>query len=472
MANRRELLQATMASGIAAALPWKSASANPVAGSSPWHLAETIVARITPPQFAERFFILSSFGAVGDGKTDCTKAFAHAIAACSESGGGIVVVPPGDWLSGAIQLKSNVNLHLKKDAVIRFSTDPSAYLPLVLTRWEGIELMSYSPLIYAFEQENIAITGEGTLEGQADNSHWWQWCGARQFGWHEGMPSQHEARKKLAEMAEAGVPVEQRIFGEGSYLRPVFIEPYRCKNILIDGVTIRNAPFWEIHPVLCTNVTVSNLTINSAGPNTDGCDPESSKDVLIDNCSFNTGDDCIAIKSGRNADGRRLNVPSENIVIRNCHMKNGHGGITIGSEITGGVRYVFAENCRMDSPHLGSALRIKNNAMRGGLLEHFYFRHIAIGKVAHAVLTIDCNYEEGPHGPFKPVVRDVRIETTASGESQYGVDIQGLASAPVSNIALYDCDFRNVAAGNIVKNVSGILSRNVKVNGKLFKPPR
>ena len=326
--------------------------------------------------------------------------------------------------------------------------------------------MNYSPLIYAFEQENIAVTGEGTLDGQADDIHWWPWKGQQEHGWREGTPEQDSARNRLFAMGDANVPVAQRIFGEGSYLRPNFFEPYRCKNVLIDGVTIRKAPFWEVHPVLCTNVTASNLTIDSRGPNTDGCDPESCRDVLIDNCFFNTGDDCIAVKSGRNGDGRRVNVPSENIVIRGCRMKNGHGGVAIGSEITGGARNIFVEDCHMDSPELSSAFRLKNNAMRGGVLEHIFFRRIVVGQVARSVLNIDFNYEEGANGPFTPVARDVQVETVVSGKSLYAVDAQGFESAPIYDLVLRDCDFRDVANPNIVENVKGISFSNVKINGK------
>ncbi|MDE1987934.1 MAG: glycoside hydrolase family 28 protein [Alphaproteobacteria bacterium] len=470
MTNRRQLLQASIATGVTTLVPHDSlAAAKAVTGTSPWDLAAEIVARIKPPVFPKRDFPITAFGAKSGG--DCTKAIAAAIEACNKAGGGRVVVPDGDWLTGAIHLKSNVNLHLMKGAVVRFSTDPKAYLPLVFTRWEGVELMNYSPLIYAFEQENIAVTGDGMFDGQADDTHWWPWKGLKQWGWREGAPKQEAARNKLFAMGQAGTPVSERLFGEGSYLRPNFFEPNRCKNVMIDGVTIHNTPFWEIHPVLCTNVTVSNLKIDSAGPNTDGCDPECCKDVLIENCFFNTGDDCIAIKSGRNNDGRRVNVPSENIVIRNCHMKNGHGGVAIGSEISGGVRNVFAENCHMDSPDLGSALRLKNNAERGGLLEHFYFRRIVIGQVAHAVLTVDFNYEEGDKGPYTPVVRDVQLETVVSGKSQYGIDAQGFANAPIYDISLRDCDFQNVAEGNIVKNVRGLTFQNVTINGKPAKTP-
>jgi polygalacturonase len=269
-------------------------------------------------------------------------------------------------------------------------------------------------------------------------------------------------------MIEQNVPVAQRIFGEGHYLRPQFIQPYRCQNVLIEGVTIKNSPMWEIHPVLCTNVTVQKVTISSHGPNNDGCNPESCTDVLIKDCSFDTGDDCIAIKSGRNADGRRLNAPSQNIVIQGCRMKDGHGGVTIGSEISGGVRNVFAENCHLDSPNLDHALRVKNNAMRGGLLENLYFRNIVVGQVAHAAITIDFNYEEGEKGKHVPVVRNFVVNNLKSGKSKYAMDVQGFKHAPVRNLRLENCTFDNVAQPNILKNVEGLNLQNVRINGQLL----
>ncbi|HEX7958786.1 MAG TPA: glycoside hydrolase family 28 protein, partial [Terriglobales bacterium] len=257
--------------------------------TDPWQQLPEILARIKPPAFPNRDFEITKFGAVGDNKTDCTEAFRKAIAACNAAGGGRVTVPAGEFLAGAIHLKSNVNLHVASHATIKFSTDPKQYLPLVFTRWEGNELMNYSPFIYAFEQHNIAITGEGTLDGQADNEHWWPWTGRDRWGWKQGQPSAGKARNLLHEMAEKGTPVSERKFGEGSYLRPQFIQPYRCKNVLIEGLTIKNSPMWEVTPVLCTNVTVRKLNISSLGPNNDGCDPESCTDVLIEDCSFNTG---------------------------------------------------------------------------------------------------------------------------------------------------------------------------------------
>jgi polygalacturonase len=267
-------------------------------------------------------------------------------------------------------------------------------------------------------------------------------------------------------MMEDGVAVKDRVFPEGSYLRPNFIQPYRCKNVLIEGVKIINSPMWEINPVLSENVTVRNVWISSHGPNNDGCDPESCKDVLIENCHFDTGDDCIAIKSGRNEDGRRVGVPTENVIIRGCEMKDGHGGVTVGSEISGGVRNVFAENCRMDSPNLDHALRVKNNAARGGLLENFYFRNITVGQVAHAVITIDFNYEEGAKGNFTPVMRNFVVDKITSGKSKLGVDIQGLDKAPIYDVSIANSSFDNVADGNVVKNLKGVKLENFRLNGK------
>lgn len=464
MTTRRDFLRNLVAGGVAIAVAPRLVAFDPQ--NDPWKSVPSILSRIRPPRFPNRTFNLTRFGAISDGRTDCTLAFRRAIDECTKAGGGKVVVPAGTYLTGAIHLKSNVNLEVAKGAVIKFSQDPKDYLPVVFSRWEGVEVFNYSPFIYAFEQRNIAITGEGTLDGQSGNEHWWPWNGRPAYGWKEGMKHQRPDRNALFTMAEKGVPVRERIFGAGHYLRPQFIQPYRCQNVLIDGVTIQNSPMWEIHPVLCRNVTVQNVKISSHGPNNDGCNPESCTDVLIKDCYFDTGDDCIAIKSGRNADGRRLNAPTENIIVQGCRMKDGHGGITVGSEISGGVRNLFAENCRLDSPNLDHALRVKNNAMRGGLLENLHFRNIEVGRVAHAVITIDFNYEEGARGSFTPVVRNYTVENIRSSRSKHALDVQGLPSAPVINLQLTDCRFDNVADGNILKNVQDATFDNVRINGK------
>jgi polygalacturonase len=458
------LLTGTSAAEVLAQALW-SGSATDLA----WAQVPEILKRIKPPVFPKRDFDITRFGAVGDGTNDCSAAFAKAIAACNKAGGGRVLVPAGNFLTGPIHLKSNVNLHVSSGATIKFSPDTSKYLPVVFSRWEGVELMNYSPFIYAFEQRNIAITGTGVLDGQSNNQAWWPWNGRPQYGWKEGDPNQRKDRAALLDMADRGVSVGERIFGEGHYLRPQFIQPYRCKNVLIEGVTIKNSPMWEIHPVLSTNVTVRGVRISSHGPNNDGCDPESCTDVLIKDCYFDTGDDCIAIKSGRNADGRRLNALSQNIVIQDCQMKDGHGGITIGSEISGGVRNVFAENCRLDSSNLDHALRVKNNAMRGGLLENLYFRNIDVGQVAHAVITIDFNYEEGEKGKFTPIVRNFVVNDLKSGKSKHALDVQGFKNAPIYNMRLENCTFDNVEKPSIVKNVENLVLQNVRINGQIVK---
>ncbi|HEX3646269.1 MAG TPA: glycoside hydrolase family 28 protein [Vicinamibacterales bacterium] len=467
MTDRRAFLKTLAASAVAGS--WRrSATLGAQSRDDPWRQLPAILARIRPPTFARRDFELTAFGGVGDNARDNTDAFRQAIAACVRAGGGRVVVPNGEFLTAAIELKSGVNLHLTSEATIRFTRDATRY-PTVLTRWEGVELMNFSPFIYAFEQRDIGLTGSGTIDGGADCTHWWPWKGRSNCGWARGDVNQEADRNTLFEMSERGVPVADRVFGPGHYLRPQLIQPYRCSNVLIEGVKLRNSPMWQVHPVLCTNVTVRDLNIQASvdGPNTDGCDPESCRDVLISNCFFDTGDDCIAIKAGRNADGRRVTVPSENIVIQKCHMRNGHGGITIGSEASAGVRNVFAEDCRLDSPRLEIAVRIKNNAMRGNVIENVFARRLDIGQVAQAVLGIDFYYEEGDKGGFTPTVRRVALVHVKATKAAYALHLRGFASAPIRDVSLVDCQFGGVAQANIVEHVEGLSLQNVRVNGKL-----
>jgi polygalacturonase len=432
--------------------------------SAPWNRMDSIVARIHPPVFRDAEYLLTDFGATPG--ENCSEAFQKAIERCSREGGGRVVVPRGEFLTGPVRLRKNVDLHLSEGAVLKFERDPAKYLPLVLTRWEGVECMNYSPFIYAYGEENIAVTGRGTLDGQGSNKYWWPWKGTSESGWKEGMPNQLEGRKRLFEMGEKGVPVGERKFGDGFYLRPNFLQPYKCTNVLIDGVKIINSPMWEIHPVLCANVIVQNVVIDSHGPNNDGCNPESCRDVLIRNCQFDTGDDCIAIKSGRNNDGRRVNVPSENIVIQRCKFKDGHGGVTIGSEISGSARNIFAEECEMNSPVLYSALRLKSNAVRGGTIENVYLRKIMVGLVGRAVVDIDLQYEEGEHGGFLPTIQEIEIDGMIVEKCKVPMHLVGYARKPIRNIRLKNCEFKNAAKGYEIEYVEGFQTENTRVNGK------
>ena len=456
--SRRKILQLGAATGLAAcaALP---------DGEGPWARADRIARTIRGPHIPPNDVDVTSFGAVGDGRTMNTKAFARAVEACAANGGGRIVVPAGRYLTGAIHLASNIELHVSDGAVILFSTDPADY-PLVLTRYEGVELWNYSPLIYARGASNIAITGSGLLDGQASNEHWWPWCGAERYGWEEGTGSQTPDRNALFEMAETGVPVSERVFGQGHYLRPCFVEFQNCDRVLVEGVRLNDSPFWNIHPVMSRDVTIRNVTVFGHGPNNDGCNPESVDRMLIEGCEFDTGDDCIAIKSGRNADGRRIATPARNILIRDCRMKAGHGGVVIGSEISGGVHHVFAENCYMSSPDLWYALRFKNNAMRGGVVEDIHVRDIEVGQVGRAAITCDFNYEEGADGPFTPVLRNLTVERLHVEQAGMVLDAQGLPGAPVRDITLRNCTFDGVEKASIVTHTHGLTLENVRVNGQ------
>jgi len=424
------------------------------AAAPEWREVGEILARIKPPRFPRREFRITEYGAVADGKTDSTVAIRRAIEACAQAGGGRVVVPKGEFLTGALQLKSKVDLHLAKGAVLKFRTDPAAYLPAVPTRFEGMECYNYSPLIGALEQEDVAITGQGVLDGQAGEDNWWQWKGRRQS--EPGVPNQKPARDRLVRMVEENVPVAQRRFGAGDFLRPAFVEMHRCRNVLIEGVRIRRSPMWEVHPLLSTNVTVRGLDILSHGPNNDGCDPESCRDVLIENCVFDTGDDCIAIKSGRNNDGRRVGMPSENIIVRRCTMKDGHGGVVIGSEVSGGCRNVFVENCRMDSPNLERVLRLKSNAVRGGIIENVFVRNIRVGRLADAVLQIDFLYEEGARGPYRPAARNIVMEALQVRNTPRVLNVAGFPGAEIRGVRIYHSTFKAVVKPDVLKDAEDV----------------
>jgi polygalacturonase len=417
---------------------------------------ELVRKQIKAPIFPAKDFIITQYGAKGDGKTLNTEAFKKAIAACAKNGGGRVVVPLGNFLTGAIHLKSNTNLHLADSAKITFSVNPKDY-PIVFGRWEGMELMNYSALIYAYGERNIAITGKGTLDGNATNKDW--------YGWNAGRPSkQVKARELLHEMNAKQMDPKKRIFGDGDFLRPNFIQLYSCNNILISDIKMINSPMWNVNPVLCENVTMENMKIIAHGSNTDGIDPESCKNVLIRNCYFDTGDDCIAIKSGRDQDGRRIARPAENHIIENCEMKDGHGGVVIGSEISGGARNIFAINCIMDSPNLDRILRLKTSSSRGGTIENVFMKDIKVGAYRDAAVTCNMFYEKP--GDFMPVIRNIWVENVdVENGGAYGIFVNAYKESPVENLRLINCDIRGVKTPIKVDHVKDFKLENVKING-------
>lgn len=408
------------------------------------------------------------------------KAIQKAIDRCSQKGGGQVIIPAGlTFLTGAIELKSGVNLVVEQDAVLQFVFQPELY-PIVETSWEGLDCYNLSPCIYAFQEKDIAITGKGTIDGGGTRETWWPWCGATKYGWREGMVSQKlEARPRLLRNGEEGVPMTDekgrrtplRTFTAHDGLRPQLIGFNQCQRILIEGVTLLRSPFWVIHPLKSTDITVRGVHINNDGPNGDGCDPESCDRVLIEDCFFNTGDDCIAIKSGRNSDGRRRAMPSQNIIIRRCEMHNGHGGVVVGSEISGGLRNVFAHDCVMDSPNLDRVLRIKTNSCRGGIIENIFMRDIQVGQCREAVLRINLNYEpnEVCCRGNNPTVRNVLMENVTCQQSKYGVQVIGLEDDTcVHNIIVRNCRFDGVKQGNsITGKTRDITFDSLFINGSL-----
>jgi polygalacturonase len=380
---------------------------------------------VQAPCFPERIFDVRDFGAVSDGTTVNTEAFRRAIEACHEQGGGLVLIPAGAWATGPIHLRSNVNLHLEKDALVRFSTRFADCLPVVFTRWEGIECYNYSPLIYAWDCQDIAVTGEGTFDGQGEA--WWHW-----------KKLQQEAAKTLYDAEFDGIPVERRVYGtKEAALRPQFLQPIHCRNVLIEGVTFLNGPMWTIHPVYCENVLVRHVTVKSTGPNTDGLNPDSCRNVVIEDCSFSTGDDCIAINSGMNEDGWRVGRPCENVVIRNCRMSEGHGGVVIGSGMSGGIRNVYAHDCSFVGCDRG--IRLKSMRGRGGIVENVHFQRIKMSDVRREAIVLNMFYGAttiAPQSDTPPLFRNIHIKDIICEGAGVAVSIRGLPEQPISHVVL------------------------------------
>jgi polygalacturonase len=378
--------------------------------------------------------LITDFGALPENKDKTSQAISAAIEKAHGMGGGVVVIPQGEWLTGKVHLKSNVALHLDKGAVLLFSEKPEDYLPAVHSTWEGMECYNYSPLIYAYECKNIAITGEGEIKAKMDI--WKTWF---------TRPIAHmESIKQLYNWAWNRTPVKERnMVNDTSHLRPQFIQFNRSENILVEGITITNSPFWTIHPYLSKNVVIRNIKVYAHGHNNDGVDPEMSQNVLIENCVFDQGDDAIAIKSGRNPEGWRLKTPSKNIVIRNLRVKNGHQLVALGSELSGGIENVFIDSCTVvDGAKLNHLLFIKTNERMGGYVKNVYATNLRSGKIDLGVLGIETDvlYQWRTLVPtyerrLTPI-RDVFLENVVTGDVKFVSRILGQKELPIENIAL------------------------------------
>ncbi|MGH8853425.1 MAG: glycoside hydrolase family 28 protein [Telluria sp.] len=595
--QRRSLLRAASASvaGLAAGPQALAAAAPPAAAiEQAWARARSIADQFKKPLvFRKQDFLITAYGAVpckaimvdgyvghhqpgkvstpASGASDCYAAIAAAIAACSAAGGGRVVISAGNWLvKGPIVLKSHVNVHLAKGAHIYFSNDPNDFAKygdydcgpngkLVISRWQANDCLNFSPMVYAYGQTNIALTGEdwtSILDGQggvpqANGDTWWDWKGKRKPGPNQQQaqttvnpltptsiravaPGLTDAQVALMEgtdskwrtdeaylptLSEAGVPVARRIFGRGHYLRPCMVEFIGCTEVLMQGYQLNQAPFWLHHPVNCSKVEIRGVHMDSMGPNSDGFDPEACNTVLVEDCTFNSGDDCIAIKAGKNLDTQY--GPTQNVVIQNCVMNSGHGGVTLGSEMSGGIQHVYAQNIEFRNAHwatdsLNTAIRMKTNMNRGGFLRHFYVRNVTmpngvslkplvytplpgspippktVGSSAGAVVTIDCDYAPTADNvrTRPPIVENVHISGVKVGNvatkdgprscyqallllGPVAFDYNGPQPAdifPIRDVTITDCDFGtpvNAAEPWFIYNVRNVKLTNVTIAGKV-----
>ncbi len=414
-----------------------------------WAEMPKILERIVPPVFPQLDFSIAPYGAVEGGKVDCTKAFAAAIKACADAGGGRVVVPPGKFLTGPVHLRSNVELHLSEGTEVVFSDRFDDYLPVVPVRVGGIEVMNYSPLVYAKDCVNVAVTGKGKLNGNAGK--WWAWKDKETTGHFK--------------MGVQNVPPEKRVFGTvEAGIRPNFLVLMNCRNVLLEDFTIGSGPNWTIHPVYSENITIRRVTVDTAGPNNDGIDPDSCRDLLIEHCTFSTGDDCVVLKSGYNEDGWRVGKPTENVIMRHCFSKHGHGGLVIGSEMSGDVRNVFMHDCEFVGTD--RAIRIKSRRDRGGVVEKIYARDIKVRDMKREVIILNMDYSSDKSAASNqkaPVFRDMCFERITADGAPVAIRITGEADSPLENIRFRDMRL-STTQGVIGKSLKDLSFGNLHLN--------
>lgn len=398
---------------------------------------------IAEPVFPDRTCSIADYGATQGGALN-TEAFARAISACADAGGGTVLVPPGEWLTGPIHLKSNINLHLDDNARVVFSAKPEQYLPVVLTRWEGIDCYNYSPLVYCNGCENTAVTGKGVFDGQGKK--WWQW-----------KLLQNRAKERLYKQGLDGVPVEKRIFGKPSdALRPAMIQFINSRNILLEDFTAANSPFWTNHIVYSENVVVRNIRADTPyeGPNTDGLNIDSSRNVYITGFHANVGDDGFCVKSGRNEDGRRVGRPVENVVLENCEIGRAMGGFIIGSEMSGGVNNILVRNCKFTGTDTG--LRYKSLRGRGAYARNIFVRDIEMENIRDAAISINMFYSSPDVGgsTLPSDFENMHFDRIRCNGASDAISVVGLPEKPLRGLHMSDIDI-SARNGMSLSNVAG-----------------
>ncbi len=404
---------------------------------------------LQPPVFRDQTFDIREYGAKPGGDTTFlnTEAISKAIDACNQSGGGKVLVPAGVWLTGPIHMKSNVNLHLEEGAELKFSKRFDDFLPVVLIQRGGFFCYNYSPPLYAHKCENIAITGEGILNGQGQA--WWPW------------KNKQPGMVHLFEMGKSRVPVEKRVFGtEEAGVRPPFIQFIDCKNVFLQGITVKDGPSWNVHPVFCENLIIREIKVVAHGPNNDGIDPDGCKNVLIEDCYLNVGDDAICLKSGRDEEAWEIGRPLENVVIRCCKVNKGHGGIVIGSEMSAGVRNILVENCHFDGTAKG--LRFKSRIGRGGIVGNIWIRNIRMVKIRGEAIIFNLNYNGEPierdmnysnrnnELEHAPIFRNFYMEDISCESAGTAVKLAGLPGNYLSGLYFKDISIK--AKNGLISN--------------------
>jgi len=416
-----------------------------------WARVDGIVQSIELPEIPDRDYPITDFGARAGGTNDARPAIEAAIRKASSDGGGRVVIPPGKWLScGPIHLATRINLHIAEGATLLFSAQAEHYLPVVLTRWEGTEVYSYSPLIYAFEVEDVAITGKGTIDGNT-GSEFLAWWGKAESD-----------VQTLRRMGVDGTPAARRVFGEGTYLRPPIIQFFRAKRVLLEDYTVMNSPFWVNHLVYTDHATVRRIRVDSHHFNNDGVDVDSSRFVLVEHCHFRTGDDSVVVKSGRDRDGREVGRPSENVVVRHNDM-GGEDGIALGSEMSGGIRHVyFTDNILRRG---ASAIRFKANLDRGGVVEHIRVRNFTVESFTN-LFWFQLNYPGLLGGGHPSTYRDIVFENFTVERAGTVFDAHAPASAPLRDVTLRNVVVKEAERTFVLENVQGLKLENVVIGGQ------
>jgi polygalacturonase len=378
---------------------------------------------------------ITDHGADPKGKVKCTDVINSLIDSLSTAGGGTLFFPAGTYLTGPIIMKSNITLYLDAGSVVKFSDDFDDYLPMVPSRWEDVRVRNFKSQVYAYQCENISIRGDGHFEGQGKK--WWdsmRSVNAKQATvnkWQEIFGKENEILLSR----------NQYIKGKNNFLRPPMVTTYECKNVLIEGVSFSNPPFWTIMPAFSENVTITGITIENPGnsPNTDGIDPSSCRNVHISDCHITVGDDCIVIKSGRDEDGREAGKPTENITITNCTMLKGHGGVVIGSEMSGDVRRISISNCVFEGTDIG--IRIKTMRGRGGIVEDVRVSNVTMSKILNEGILITLRYQPTQAEPLSertPAVRNIHLANINIRDAQRPVAIYGLEERAASSVSFND----------------------------------